>query len=287
MGTLTGFRAEFSKMSMGAKVCAGVCCCLVSILSILGVVFLATISILTNKVAPFMASAALQTGTINISNATIWHPTNISAFPWAEQVVHVTMDNPGPFPVTLKKFKQKMVMRGDYGILTNMTNVTLATYEFPEVHLQPGANDIDVKINMTVSTQMCSGPYGSRLCFNDFQVAVAMIGYGVDAAFISLESEEMKVKSLGITVKGTYAQTFKMSCAIIGIDGIPEHPLNVSNEEACQIPDGCQAPSAIQCWMVDAFVVTTTTTTTTKSTTTLPKVTTTEATTTPAEEVLL
>merc|ERR1712222_295101 len=51
-----------------------------------------------------MAQAALGMGSLNISNATVWMPSNISAFPWAEQIVHAQMTNPGPFSVTLKSF---------------------------------------------------------------------------------------------------------------------------------------------------------------------------------------
>lgn len=282
-GDLSGFRAEFTKLNTGAKICACVCCCLVSILSVLGVAFLVTLSILTNKVAPFMAEAALGMSSINITNATVWHPNNISAFPWAEQVVHVKMNNPGPFSVTLNEFTQKMVMRGDYSMLTNATNVTLATYKFPETHLKPGENDVVVSVNMTVNN---GDECGSLPCFNVFQTYVALSPlFGVNAAFISLESEEMKVKSLGLTVKGSYSQTFNMNCHIIGADGTPEEPLNVSNEPVCKIPGGCQPPASLHCWMVGEFT-TTTTTTTKKSTATTPSENET-TTTTIAEEMLL
>lgn len=283
-GDLSGSRAEFTKLNTGAKICAGVCCCLVSILSVLGVAFLVTLSILTNKVAPFMAEAALGMSSINITNATVWHPTNTSAYNWAEQVVHVKMNNPGPFSVTLKEFTQKMVMRGDYRPLTEATNVTLATYKFPETHLKPGENDVEVSVNMTLNNGDDCAPFN---CFNIFQIYVGRPkGFGINAAFISLESEEMKVKSLGLTVKGVYSQTFKMNCKMIGGGtGLPEEPLNVSDEPVCKIPGGCQPPVMLSCWMVGEF--TTTTTTTTKKSTTTPPSENETTTTNTAEEMLL
>lgn len=269
-GTWTGVREEFGKMSAGAKACAGICCCLVGVMSALGVAFIVTFFILTNKIAPFMAQAALGMSSINITNATVWMPSNLTENPWAEQVVHVTMSNPGPLPVTVKKFTQRMVMRGDYTFLTPEVNVTIASYEFPQQHLKPGDNHITVKVNMTILNNSLCGfnAVGQPTpCFGLFISQAGYVGLipEIPAAFLSLESDDMEVKAMGLSVKGgPYSTFFKMSCKIS--DEQPPNPLNVSLEPACQaLPKGCSAPAQIGCWQVADFSPPTTTTTTTET----------------------
>merc|ERR1712007_160234 len=122
---------------------------------------------------------------------------------------------------------------------------TIASFEFPETHLKTGENIVVVNVNMTVLNNTGCGDF---TCFNVFQTYAGMVGvpgFGVNAAFISLEGDDMKVKSLGMTVKGSYSQTFRMNCKVIG-DGSPAEPLNVTDEPACKAikaEGGCTAPS--------------------------------------------
>jgi len=237
-------------MGKGAKICAGVCC-------LFAVLFVVMVPVGLFVIAPNMAQSNLDKSTINITNATLYMPNNLSAYPWAYQIVHAKMHNSAPFAVTLQKFTQTMTMRGDYSMMTKATNVTIATYEFPETHLEKGDNDVVVKVNMTILGNDDCG--GGLLCFNIFKVSAAMVGvYPGITAFLELASDDIHVKTMGLSVPGKFHSSFKMSCHI-GPD--PAEPLNVSVLPECQISQRCAAPSTLLCSQVESFATTTTTTT--------------------------
>jgi len=104
-------------------------------------------------IVPSLTQVLLDERTINITNATLYFPNDLKRSPRVIQEVHATctLTNAGASAVTLHGFTQKKTMMGDYslvGVPKDVTSVQIAEHEFPELYLQPGANDIHVSVNM-------------------------------------------------------------------------------------------------------------------------------------------
>merc|ERR1712228_253636 len=204
---------------------------------------------------PSLVQGLLDQSTINITNATLYFPKDLRSNPWAIQEVHAVMTNAGPTPVTLYGFTQKMTMKGDYslvGVPKNVTSVQIAEYEFPELYLKGGANNIHVSVNMSLQGLEECGK--SITCFNAFQSAIGFADvFPTVNAFMELASDDMTVQTLGVQMPGKYHSKFNMSCFVNAGGAPPEHALNVSELDECIAAGGCVKPTQIRCGQVDSF----------------------------------
>jgi hypothetical protein len=270
----TEFKAEPAmlerqrKTSKNRKICC--CCCGITstVLVVLGLVGYFVI-------APNMAQSNLDDSTLNITNGTVFHPKNCSEYPWAWQNISASMHNAAPFSVTLEKFSQTMTIFGDLTLFggPNITNISdkgieIAQFEFPEMHLKTGDNNITAKVNMTLLNQEKCGT--SLTCFGLFETVVAM-GAAFDVpAFVTVNGKDMHAKVFGVRLFGTYHKAFQMECGLISGDTGPKHPINVTNESSCIASGGCAPVATLTCWQVHGYTTTTTTAKPTTKTTAKP-----------------
>jgi len=246
----------FDTMSKGQKICCGVCCGIIVILVIM-------IPVGLFAIAPKLSQHYLDQSTLQITNATLYYPSKRENQHWAIQIVHANMHNPAPFGVTVKKFKQKMFMYSSEKNLSligagfpNITGQQLAEFEFPELKLKKGNNEIAVTVNMTlVSGHDDCGKSSS--CFGIFQTLAAFSrGFGL-GAYMQLSGDDMHVKSMGLGVPGKFSSSFELNCSVYGFMNettgkweaqvSPENPVNVSEIPECIAAGGCVKPSQIMC----------------------------------------
>jgi len=246
----------FEKMSSGRKICAGVCCGVVLVLAIMLPVGLFAI-------APKMTQGYLEKSTLQITNATLYYPGKRDQQTWAIQIVHANMHNPAPFGVTVKKFQQKMYMYSSLPNLSiigaglaNITGQELAQFEFPELKLKPGDNEISVTVNMTLTSTYDDCGHANS-CFGIFQVLAAFSrSFGL-GAYMQLKGEDMHVKSMGLGVPGSFHSQFNMNCSVYAEfnettgkwvnEVLPTHPVNVTEIPECIAAGGCVKPTQIMC----------------------------------------
>lgn len=239
------------------KIC-GICCGVtIPVVIILGLV--ANFAIIPN-----MAKSNLVKSTLKITNGTVILPSDLTNHPWVWQNITAEMHNAAPFGVTLKAFTQTMTIFGNYTPIfaggDHTEGLDIANFTFPETALKPGDNIIHASVNMSLMNQDKCGVYA---CFALFEtiVAVAGKGMGIPHAYVTIAGTDMKLKSLGLPVHGTYNKAFKMNCNSAG--ETPKKPVNTSTYQPCIDADGCAPIVMMNCSEVEDYQFGTTTTTST------------------------
>jgi hypothetical protein len=244
------------KQCSPGKIC-GICCGVTTpVVIILGLVgFFAII--------PNMAESNLAASTLTITNGTVILPSNTLKHPWVWQNITADMHNAAPFGVTMKAFTQTMTIFGDYTPLgggDHSEGLKIASFEFPEQHLKPGDNTIHATVNMSLMNQKKCGD--GLTCFGAFETVVGFAGKfpGIPYAYVTIAGTDMKLKSMGLPVHGSYNKAFKMSC---NSDGqAPKESINTSTYQPCIDAGGCQGIVMMNCSQVEEYHLGTTTTTT-------------------------
>lgn len=228
----------------GGLCCLG--CCGVTVLLAVIMVPVAFYSIIPN-----MAQNNLNKGKVEITNSTVIMPTNLTAHPWILQESHITMHSGAPFASTMKKFNQTMyaVDWRNLSWFGPSRIVPIGHLEFPEQTLYPGENNFVIKVNVTVDLSHDKDCYFNKelgwTCFFDYQLY--MVQWGGPAGLM-LQSDDVKIETLGISVPGKFKTNKTMTCHKLPS---PEVSFNVSLMPECQYAGGCQAPRSMACNSAD------------------------------------
>jgi hypothetical protein len=227
-----GIRGCIDNMSRCQKICS---VCWLVVVVVLAVMIPVTLC----SIMPSMAQSNLNKGTIEITNSTVYMPSDLTAHPWVYQETHAIMHSNAPFAVTMKPFTQTMtaVDWRNMSWFGPSREVVIGQVVFPEVKLQKGTNHIHVKMNITVNNsnnKECQ--YNELLgwtCFFNYQLYAAQWG---GPGLLKMTSDDARVKTMGITIPGKFHSTKYMTCSKIDS---PEDPVNVSNIPACIESGGC------------------------------------------------
>lgn len=214
-------------------------------------------------IIPNIAKSNLAASTLTITNGTVILPSDTIKYPWVWQNITAEMHNTAPLSVTLEAFTQTMTVFGDYSALgggVHMDGLQIASFEFPETHLKPGDNTIHATVNMSLMNQDKCGD--GLTCFGVFETIVGVAGKfpSIPYAYVTIAGADMKLKSAGLSVHGTFSKAFKMNCNSDGKK--PKEPVNTSTYQPCIDAGGCASIVMMNCSQVEEYDLGTTTTTT-------------------------